>query len=38
MQINYNRELRGAARADQLGLTSGRFREGQLSEHAREEI
>jgi hypothetical protein len=36
MQINYNRELRGAPRADQLGLTSHRFREEHMGSHAKE--
>lgn len=36
MQISHNRELRGASRANQLGLTSRRFREESISEHAKE--
>lgn len=38
MQISHNRELRGTHRANQLGLTSQRFHEDRMSEHAREQI
>jgi hypothetical protein len=35
MHINYDRELRGKARAEKLGLLSDRFNQTHMSETAR---